>query len=229
MLGWLPENISTYGHRIDHVILIIYYIVGVWFIIAQGVLFYFLFFYRRKQAPKASHEAGVGLKKLAWILVPVTLILGFDLGIDAIQGPVWNEIKINLPKNPDQVVSITGKQFAWDFVTPGADNKLGTEDDIKSATDLYVPVNKKIVFELNAMDVIHSFWVPQLRLKQDAVPGRKIKGWFEATKVGEYDIACAELCGVGHGNMKGRLHVLNEADYVKWLGEQQQPQDEFWE
>lgn len=229
MLGWLPENISTYGHKIDHVIEVIYYIVGVWFILAQAVLFYFLFFYRKKVAPKAVYERGMGLKKLAWILIPVTLVVGFDLGIDIIQGPVWDEIKIHLPQNPDQIIQITGKQFAWDFITPGVDNKLGTGDDIKTTTDLYVPVNQKIIFELNAVDVLHSFWVPQLRLKQDAVPGRTIKGWFEATKVGEYDIACAELCGVGHGNMKGRLHVLRVEDYQRWMSEQQQPRDEFWE
>ena len=231
MLSWFPENISTYGSQIDHVINVIYYIVGVWFVIAQAVLFYFLFRYRNK-GQKAAYEPGIGFKKLAWVIVPVILVLGFDLAIDVIQTPVWSHIKIDLPKNPDQRINITGKQFAWEFTHQGADNKLGTEDDIKTETDLYVPVNKKVVFELEAKDVLHSFWVPNLRLKQDAVPGRNIKGWFEATKTGSYGIGCAELCGVGHGNMKGTLHVLSQNDYAAWMkktAEENANTDDFWD
>lgn len=229
MLSWLPENISTFGPKIDSVIETIYYIVGAWFILAQAVLFYFLFRYRRQKNQKAAYVTGHGVKSLAWVFVPVILVLGFDLGIDIIQASVWDEVKIHLPENPDQVIRISGKQFAWEFVHPGPDNKLDTKDDIKTLTDLYVPVNKKIVFQLQAQDVLHSFWVPTLRLKQDAVPGRTIMGWFEVIKTGTYEIACAELCGLGHGKMKGWLHILSEADYQKWVAEQSGPKDEFWD
>lgn len=229
VLSWLPENISTFGPKIDAVIQTIYYIVGTWFVLTQIVLFAFIFRYRNKQGRKAAYEPGHGIKKLAWILIPLTLIVGFDLGIDVIQASVWHEVKIHLPKNPDQTIRISGKQFVWEFTHPGVDNKLDTPDDIKTQTDLYVPINKKILFELQAQDVLHSFWVPPLRLKQDAVPGRTIKGWFEATKTGKFEIACAELCGIGHGHMRGFLHILNETDYKKWVSEQDQPKDVFWD
>jgi cytochrome c oxidase subunit 2 len=96
---------------------------------------------------------------------------------------------------------------------------LDTSDDIQTLNQLTIPVARKIQFELLAEDVLHSLWIPNLRLKQDAVPGRTIRGWFEATKEGTYPIACAELCGSGHGTMKGELHVLGPPDYEKWLKE----------
>lgn len=230
MLSWFPENISTYGHKIDHIIWLIYVIVGFWFLLAEGVLFAFLIRYRKREGHKASYETGESKSRLAWILVPVSIVFMLDIGIDFAQGPVWDEIKINVPQNPDQIVKITGKQFAWDFIMPGKDGELGTEDDIESPSQLTVPINQTIVFELEATDVIHSFWVPNMRLKQDAVPGRKIKGWFQAIKAGVYPIACAELCGVGHGNMKASLVILSDADYQKWIEEKSQLKgDDFWE
>ena len=83
--------------------------------------------------------------------------------------------------------------------------------------ELHVPVNKVVRIDLTSKDVIHSFFVPNLRLKQDAVPGRIIHVWFEATEVGEYEIPCAELCGFGHSGMLGTLTVQSEEDYDKWL------------
>ncbi|MDO8462546.1 MAG: cytochrome c oxidase subunit II [Deltaproteobacteria bacterium] len=218
MLGWFPENISTYGHGIDHVIQVIYYIVGAWFLLVEGVLFYFLIRYRKKKGVPAVYEPGSTWKALLWVFIPAVLILGFDLGIDWAQAPVWDEIKLSLPL-PEQVVRVTGRQFVWEFVQAGPDGKLDTADDIATVNQLTVPIHAKVQFELLAADVIHSLWIPNLRLKQDAVPGRTIKGWFEATKEGTYPIACAELCGSGHGVMKGELHVLNPVDYQRWLHE----------
>lgn len=218
MLGWLPENISTFGPKIDHLLEIIYYIVGGWFLVAEGALFYFIFRYRKKEGVRATYQPGVTLKALAWILVPVALILGFDIAIDLTQTPVWNEIKIWLPP-PDQTVRIKGRQFVWEFVHPGRDGELDTIDDIETTNQLVVPIHHKIQFELQALDVIHSLWIPHLRLKQDAVPGRTIKGWFEANQVGTYPVACAELCGSGHGVMRGTLRVLAESDYRQWVVE----------
>lgn len=219
MMHWFPENISIYGHRIDSVMQMIYWIVMPWFVLTEGVLIYFIFRYRRREGRKAGYAAGTTWKALAWVLVPATLVLMFDLWIDAMQAPVWDEIKIEQPE-PDQVIRVTGKQFVWEFVHPGPDNRLDTADDIQTLNQLTVPVNSKIQFELLAADVLHSFWVPHLRLKQDAVPGRNIKGWFEAIKEGTYPIACAELCGSGHGFMKGELHVLSQENYRKWLKDQ---------
>lgn len=219
MLGWLPENVSTYGHKIDHVIRVIYYIVGAWFLLAEGLFLFFILKYRRRPGVAAAWQPGTTLRALAWILIPAVAVVGFDIGIDIVQGPVWDEIKIALPSQPDQVVRIKGRQFVWECTHPGADGRLDTSDDIQTLNQLTVPVHAKIQFELQSADVLHSLWIPNLRLKQDAVPGRTIKGWFEATKEGTYPIACAELCGSGHGTMKGELHVLNETDYQKWMQE----------
>ncbi|MBI2981140.1 MAG: cytochrome c oxidase subunit II [Deltaproteobacteria bacterium] len=223
MTGWLPEDISTFGHGIDHTLRVIYYIVGAWFVLAEAVLFYFIIRYRKGANRKATYQPGTTSKALAWILLPAVLILAFDLGIDLVQGPVWNEIKIYLP-SPDQTVRITGRQFVWEITHPGPDNQIETADDIQTLNQFVVPVHKKIVFELKSQDVLHSLWIPNLRLKQDAVPGRTIKGWFEATKEGTYPLACAELCGSGHGTMKGELHVLSEPDYQNWLRENRGPE-----
>lgn len=213
MLEWLPENISTYGHKIDDILVMIYKIVGVWFIAVQALLFYFLIKYRRSSGAKASHIAGNSFKSLLWIGLPVILVLGFDIAIDLAQAPAWQEIKIDRPEKPDQTVRVVAQQFAWDFVYPGKDGALDTEDDVVSSGELLVPVGKKILVQLESKDVIHSFWVPNLRLKQDIVPGRRIMGWFQAVKTGTYEIACAELCGVAHGNMRSLLVVSEEAEY----------------
>ncbi|MBI4196738.1 MAG: cytochrome c oxidase subunit II [Deltaproteobacteria bacterium] len=219
MLDWLPENISTYGGAIDHVIRTIYYIVGAWFVLAEVVFLFFIFKYRRRPGRSATYQPGTSLKALAWILLPVALILGFDLAIEVVQAPVWEEIKQQLPI-ADYKVRVRGRQFVWDITHPGADGQFDSADDIQAVNQLVVPVNRKIVFELEAADVIHSLWIPHLRLKQDAVPGRTIRGWFEATQTGVFPLACAELCGSGHGMMKGELHVLNQPDFEQWIKEE---------
>lgn len=219
MLSWLPNDVSTYGHGIDHVMRIIYYTFGAALVLAEAVLIGFLVRYRRRTGVRATYQAGTRWKALAWILVPATIVLGLDLAIDVVQSPVWDQIKIFLPV-ADQTVRINARQYAWDVVQPGADGALDTPDDIKTDNVLTVPAGKKIVFELTASDVIHSLWIPNLRLKQDAVPGRTIRGWFEATTPGNYPIGCAQLCGVGHGLMKGELHVLAAADYQSWIAAQ---------
>lgn len=219
MLSWLPENVSSYGHQIDGIIQLITYIVGAWFILAEGVLLFFIFRYRRKEGGRATYATGSTLRSLAWILVPGALILAFDLGIDFAQGPVWDRIKLEIPEEIEQTVRIEGQQFVWNITHPGKDGQLDTADDIITMNQMTVPVHAKIRFELQAKDVLHSLWLPHLRLKQDAVPGRTIPGWFEVTRAGTFPIACAELCGSGHGIMRGQLHVLEREDYDKWVAE----------
>jgi len=227
LLRWLPENISTYGAEMDSLLALILYIVGVWFVIAEVVLLGFVVVYRRKPRQRAAWVPGTSLKHMSWVLIPCIIILGFDLAIEAAGAPVWHRIKQTLPA-PDLTVRVIGKQFAWDFIHPGEDGQLDTDDDIRSEFDLYVPVDSVVQFELQAQDVLHSFWLPHLRLKQDAVPGRTIKGWFEATKAGTYPIACAELCGIGHTKMRAQLHVQSSEEHWEWV-QSQEPVDEFWD
>jgi cytochrome c oxidase subunit 2 len=116
-------------------------------------------------------------------------------------------------------VQVTAKQFNWQVTYPGADGKFGTADDKTLLDEMHVPANKVVHVHLRSQDVIHSFFVPQFRMKQDAVPGRAIMQWFEATKPGKYELPCAELCGFGHSGMKGWIYVHGAEDYKKWAAE----------
>lgn len=216
MLDFLPRNISTFGPDIDHVISTIYIIVGIWFVLAEVVLFYFILSSRRKKGVKSSYIPANNFKTVLWVAVPVVIVFCFDIFLEHTQAKVWEEIKINRPANPDMVVGIKGQQFKWEFTLPGPDNKLGTDDDVTELNDLYVLVDKDIEFELTSKDVLHSFFVPNMKLKQDAVPGRNIKGWFHVTEKGTFPIACAELCGSGHGTMGGVLHVVDQDELNKY-------------
>ena len=126
------------------------------------------------------------------------------------------EVKQELPP-AEETIAVVGQQWAWTFTHPGEDNKLGTADDIKTVNQLRIKVNRTYHFKLTAKDVIHSFSVPVFRLKQDAIPGREITGWFKAEKTGEFDIQCAEMCGIGHGMMAAKLIVESPEAHAHWL------------
>jgi cytochrome c oxidase subunit II len=217
MLRWLPENISTFGGDIDSIMYLIYYVVGAWLILAEGVLLWFLWHYRRKPGRKASPQSGSTRTALAWVVIPACAVLACDIAIDARGNEAWKTIKLDIPKTGDSLVRIEAQQFAWNFRHAGPDGKLDTPDDVVTNGQLHVPVDRIVRFELVSKDVLHSFWVPNLRLKQDSVRGRTIVGWFSATKVGQYGIGCAELCGTGHGVMQGTLIVQNQVDYDTFI------------
>jgi cytochrome c oxidase subunit 2 len=136
----------------------------------------------------------------------------------------WNDIKIDLPK-AEAVVRVIGQQWTWSFVHPGPDGRLDTSDDIFTTDELHVEVGKLYHFELESRDVLHSFSVPVFRLKQDVIPGRRIVGWFEATETGTYDIQCAEICGIGHGVMAGRIVIESPQAHTAWI--EQEHHDEM--
>ncbi|HWP48146.1 MAG TPA: cytochrome c oxidase subunit II [Candidatus Limnocylindrales bacterium] len=216
MLSWLPENISTYGGDIDSLMYHIYYITGVWFFLTYGVIIVFLLRYRRQEGQKAAYVRGDSLTQAGWLLVPLLIVLALDLWIDFQGSEVWAKIKIDAPSS-DLLVGVTGKQFNWEIAYPGPDGKLGTADDLEMENELHVPVNKVVHVVLRSKDVIHSFFLPNLRLKQDVMPGRTIEAWFEATKPGRYPLPCAELCGFGHSGMEGSLIVHSLDEYEKWV------------
>ena len=134
------------------------------------------------------------------------------------RSPLWNSFW-NMPKEAVEV-QVTGEQFAWNFRYPGPDGKFDTADDIVTLNQMHFPVGKPVIVTLTSKDVIHSFFLPEFRVKQDAVPGMKTRIWFEGNRVGHWEIACAELCGLGHFRMKGFISVDTPADYEKWLAEQ---------
>ena len=216
MMNWFPENISTYGQDIDSLFALIYYITGIWFLLTQGLIVVFLILYRRREGRRAVYAHGNNLKQAAWILVPGLIVLLLDLWIDFRGAEVWARIKGQLPPS-DLRIQVTAMQFNWEMLYPGADNRLGTPDDFKIENELHVPAGKVIHVILKSKDVVHSIFIPHIRLKQDVVPGRAIDTWFEATKPGKYPIPCAELCGFGHTGMNGWLHVHSAEDYADWL------------
>jgi cytochrome c oxidase subunit II len=114
-------------------------------------------------------------------------------------------------------VRVIGQQWAWSFQQPGPDGVFDTTDDIRTVGELHVVVDTTYQFELMSRDVVHSFAVPAFRLKQDALPGRVINGWFRPSRVGTYDIQCTQMCGIGHALMAGRIVVETPQQHAAWL------------
>jgi cytochrome c oxidase subunit 2 len=218
-MRWLPENASTYGADVDGVIRIIWYTTVVWFFLTIGTIVAFLILYRRRDGRRASYVRGERLREAVWLLVPVVVVLVLDLWLDFRGAPVWAKVKIEKPA-AELVIQVTGKQFNWDVLYPGPDGRFGTPDDRQFLDELHVPVNRPVRVVLKSKDVVHSFFLPNFRVKQDAVPGRAIEGWFEATKTGTYELPCAMLCGFGHSGMKGYLFVHPPEAYDAWVKEQ---------
>ena len=215
MRNWFPENISTFGADLDGVFFLIYYIVLFWFVLVEGILVYFVFRYRRRPNQPASYVRGDTWKELSWILVPAAIVMVLDLGIDAAGARVWDRVKTHMPAG-DVHLQISAKQFEWLITYPGPDEQIGTADDFVLDTELHVPSDKDIRITLSSQDVIHSFFLPNTRLKQDIIPGREIDVWFNVTKPGTYELACAELCGFGHYTMRGELIVHTPEDFARW-------------
>lgn len=214
MLRWLPENVSTYGKDIDRLFYLIYYITGVAFLLVAGAMVTFLILYRHREGRPARYTHGNTTLEIIWTIVPAVILVVLSFMSQA----TWGHIKGHLPP-ADVQVQVTAKQFNWEIVYPGPDGKFGTADDLQVDNELHVPVSKVVRVHLKSKDVIHSFFLPNLRLKQDAVPGREIQAWFEATKPGRYELPCAELCGFGHSGMRGWLFVHPADEYDKWVKE----------
>jgi cytochrome c oxidase subunit 2 len=190
-------------------------IIGVWFIAAEAMFFWLMWRFRKKPGVPSQYVTGKEKHLKRWINIPHALVLVCDvfIVIGAIQ--VWYNIKIRMPET-DTSVRIIGQQWAWVFQYPGPDGKLDTADDLFTSDDLYVQKDKTYHYELRSRDVLHDFSVPAFRLKQDAIPGRTIEGWFRPTQSGTFDIQCAEICGIGHGVMAGRIHVQDASQYAAW-------------
>ena len=212
MLPWLPENVGTFGQEIDSLFYLIFWITSIVFVLVTGALIWFLIKYREQPGRRAVYTHGNTTLEIAWTIAPSIILVVLAL----LSRATWHEVKETLPPS-DYHIEVTAKQFNWDFVYPGPDGKFGTADDLSLENDLNVPVGKVIRVTLKSRDVIHSFFLPNLRLKQDTLPGRSIEAWFEVTKPGRYESPCAELCGFGHSGMKGWLTVHSAEDYDKWV------------
>jgi len=208
---------STFAADIDGVINLVGVLVGFWFFLTVGVFFWLLFRFRHKPGVAPQYITGEEKQQKRFISIPHYLIMVCDIFIIVAAIQVWVDVKQRLPEEPYATVRVIGQQWAWSFVHPGPDRQLDTADDIRTVDELHVEVDKPYVFELTSRDVLHNFSVPVFRLKQDAIPGRVITGWFEATRTGSYDVQCAEICGIGHALMPGRIVIESAAEHAAWM------------
>ena len=234
---WYWTDIASNWSSMDDTITLTFWIGGGVFILVCLFMVYCVFKYSYKEGRKAEYKPED--KKLERILTWLT-----TLGVAALLAPgliVWNQF-INVPSNAIHV-DVMAWQWNWQYRLPGKDGKLGTtsianisdnnpfginlddpygKDDILIQSDkLNLKNNRPVKILLRSVDVLHNWYVPQFRAKMDAVPGTITYYWFEPNKVGEYEVLCAEYCGIGHYGMRGRVFVKSEQDYENWLQEQE--------
>jgi len=236
-LYWAPETVTTGGEQIDGLLNFIFALTAVVFFAVQIVYVYFLIKYRRRKGSKAYYSHGNNFLEIVWTTIPTVIFLGLAI----YSNRVWFDLLGNAPDDalPIQVVSY---QYGWNFRYAGEDETLGehqwqllnrldnmygkvandpTGNDDFETSELVVPVGRPVQIYLDSHDVIHSFYVPVFRLYQDAVPGRTISWvWFEVTKPGNWELACSQLCGSGHYNMKAPIRALPPEEFDAWYKEQ---------
>ncbi len=217
-MSWIiPSGSSTFAGEIDFLYYLILVITGIAFVVVEVGLIVFMIKYRARPGLKAEYIQGSTKAEIVWTAVPaVTLVI-----IGLMSGGIWNTIKGRNSVPADAIpYGLHAQQFEWNITYRGPDGQLGTADDFTVRNQLHIPVNQPVVMRMTAEDVIHSFFVPAFRVKQDAVPGMMINVWFEATETGQYEVACAELCGLGHYRMRGMVTVHSVDDYQQWLAGQ---------
>jgi len=210
----LPEEASTYAGRIDGIFNLILWITGVVFVAVEATLLVFVFKYRAKPGGKATYTHGSNRLEIIWTVIPALILVFLAL----ISQDSWGYIRNHFPADGTRI-DIVAEQFAWNIRYPGPDGKFDTADDVVTLNQLHFPVGKPAIINLHSKDVIHSFFLPEFRIKQDAVPGITTRVWVEAKHTGHWEIACAELCGLGHYRMKGYLTVDSPEDFQKWLAQ----------
>ena len=218
---WLPRDVSAHGHAIDHLFYFILGLTGICFVVTEVALFLFLWRYdghTSRQPVKFTH--GSHSLEVVWTILPAATLLFIAI----YQMNAWADSKMRKPAMAP-TVEVTGRQFEWRLRYPGKNGVLGDTDDVFAVNDLHLPIDEEILIDLKSMDVLHSFFLPNLRVKQDAVPGMKVPVWFRATDVGRYDLVCAELCGWGHYKMKGRLTIEPRQKFEEWLDQKYREQE----
>jgi cytochrome c oxidase subunit 2 len=241
MLNWLgyPIGASTHAAEVDQMSVLVHWLMLVMFIGWGAYFLFVLFRFRRAANPKASYTGAKGKiskgTEVAVAVIEVILLVGYAI-------PAWARRVTDFPQGPDAViVRVVGEQFAWNIHYPGPDRQFGrtdiklvapdnplgldrtdplAKDDITDINQMTIPIDRPILVRLASKDVIHSFGLLEMRVKQDAVPGLEIPVWFIPSRAGDYAIVCSQLCGLGHYRMAGFLHVVSEADYNTFLAEQ---------
>ncbi|MDX2022133.1 MAG: cytochrome C oxidase subunit II [Deltaproteobacteria bacterium] len=221
--GWgLPRNVSLHGGRIDWLINVTTVFVVAMFAATVIWLLWSSVFHGRKH--KAEYDHGSAKKQIIKAVLLSLLIFGvvdgnlFFSGMADLNDAFWAFDKAEAAPNAVRV-QVNAHQWAWDIRHPGADGKFNTADDIVTFNELHVPTGAPVILQLASTDVIHSFSLPNFRTKQDAIPGNVTRLWFQGTEAGEFEIACAQHCGVNHYKMRGVLVVQTPQDYQAWMEE----------
>lgn len=219
-----PEDISSSGHLITWLFNYTTYVNIFWFALVCLGLFGFSYLYSQKRHKKAFYTHGNEKKHLLLTaLIGLGVFLSVDMVITKVSSRDIRDVFWNFPEDSEELIKVQvyAQQWAWNFRYAGKDGEFNTADDVVLLNDLVVPVNKKVMVQMTSKDVIHSFYLPNVRLKADAIPGRFAKLWFDTNKVGEYEVACAEMCGIHHYLMKAKMTVLSQEDYDSWKNEQE--------
>jgi len=215
-----PKDVSLDGYRIDSVIQYTDLVIGIYFGIVVVALIYFIYAYRSSLGNGAVYDHG-DKKKNVIVTGGLGLLVfcSVDVVIETIAFRDLREAFWNFPKGENVLrIEVLPQQFAWNFRYAGPDDEFGTSDDIiPTQNHMHIPENTPVVVQMASWDVIHSFYLPNFRIKQDATPGMITALWFQATQRGVFDIACAELCGNGHYKMKGYLTVESKENFDNWL------------
>jgi cytochrome c oxidase subunit 2 len=235
----LPVAASAHAGEIDQMLVLVHWLMLVLFVGWGAYFLFVLFRFRRAANPKASYVGAKG-KISKGIEAAIVVVEAVLLVVYAV--PAWARRVAEFPtENEATVVRVVGEQFAWNVQYPGADGKFGrtdvklvsadnplgldrtdpsAKDDITTINQLNLPVDRPVLVHLSTKDVIHSFGLYEMRVKQDAIPGLQIPVWFVPTRVGEYEIACSQLCGLGHFRMRGFVNIQSADAYQKWMDDQ---------
>jgi cytochrome c oxidase subunit 2 len=232
---WFPTLASVHGQRIDSLFMAVLVVSGIAFVLVQGALGYFVARYGENGRERAAYwhdnpKAEAGLLIGTAVILTILVFMGQR---------VWAAVYFVDAPADALVVQVTGEQFQWNFHYAGADGAFGrtdtklisstnnigldradpaAKDDLVTLNEMHFPANRAVKVRLRSKDVIHSFFLPNLRIKQDAVPGMAIEVWFTPNRAGNYEIACAELCGLAHYRMKAALTVDDsQASFDSWL------------
>jgi cytochrome c oxidase subunit 2 len=236
---WMPDVASVHGLDIDRVFLVTLVISGVLFVLLQGVLAYFILrFGKPQQHASAAIQTSPRIEKRFAIIAGI-IIFGVDVTIFALGESQWFKAW-GPPPEGTMTVEVMAEQFAWNFRYAGPDGVFGktdpslissnnpfgvdkmdpsSKDDLISINQLHLPEGKPVRLRMRSHDVIHSFFLPSQRIKQDAVPGMQIDVWFIPNRAGEFEIACSQLCGLGHYRMRAMLTVEPQDAFETWLKE----------
>jgi len=241
---WFPEAITRHAREVDGQIILTFVITGVIFLLAQGALGYAVWRYSQK-SKSAEYVEGNERWEMLWTIGAAVLFIGLTfMGYSAWAEVRFIEEQADEPSAGRVIVEVTGQQFVWNMRYPGADgefgptkyeliddamgNPLGVDRSAQTGKDdimvprMTVPVDREVEVILRTKDVLHNFFVPELRIKLDTVPGLVGRLRFTPEKTGTYEIVCSELCGLGHYKMRSYMDVVPPAEYEQWLEEQAQ-------